>query len=496
MKQHEPFYTAIFWFFSLLLTYPLSNALAQTSVNRIVVENRIQGTRDWLLTKVDTVRALKSAFNTQIPYYARSKKIEGYVSKTSYSAGDTIHVFVSTASAKHFTLDIFRMGYYQGHGGRKMMSAGPLRSISQPTPEDGHRNLRESVWKSNHAFVVPDNWLSGVYLGKLTEDSEGYQAYIIFVIRDDRKADLMFQVADMTWQAYNRWPDWRSLYDYRDHIWTTRGGDIISFDRPYAFYYNGLPSGLNRYTNGSGEFLLWEFPLAFWLEKEGYDVTYTSNIDTHIDPDGLLRAKGFLSVGHDEYWTRQMYDQVMRAREAGLNLLFLGGNSVYGEVFLTTSTDGRPNRIMGRTRSFPDEHALMGATSYGVGLGGWKVKDASHWMFKDTGLKSGDIITDLVGWEYHGPPLRDDPTLVIIAESEMDKEWESEPNTYAATMYTRPKGNFVFNAATCWWNLPLSSPPGFTNPPNKDFSKDDPRVQKMTMNLLDRVKASPWPDTK
>ena len=42
-----------------------------------------------------------------------------------------------------------------------------------------------------------------------------------------------------------------------------------------------------------------EFPLAFWLEKEGYDVTYISNVDTHGDGRGLLRAKVFLSVGHD-----------------------------------------------------------------------------------------------------------------------------------------------------------------------------------------------------
>lgn len=476
-----------------LIFFFVVTARSQPSQNRIVAENRKPGTREWLLTKVDTVRAFKNAFNTEIPYYARSRKIEGYVSRTSYAAGDTVQVFVSTEPATPFTLDIYRMGYYGGEGGRKVSSVGSLQGSAQPTPGDGHRNLREAAWKPAHGFVVPDDWLSGVYLGKLTENNGGYQAYVIFVIRDKRKADLMFQVSDMTWQAYNRWPEWRSLYDYRDHIWTTRGGDIISFDRPYTFYYNGLPSDLNRFTNGSGEFLLWEFPLAYWLEKEGYDVTYTSNIDTHTDPEGLLRTKGFLSVGHDEYWTRQMYDNVTRARDAGLNLLFLGGNSVDGEVFLTTSTDGRPDRIMGRARSFPDEHKLMGATSYGVGLGDWKVRDASHWIFKDTGLKTGDIIPDLVGWEYHGPPLREDRTLVVLAESALDEKWNPKSATYTTTIYTRPAGNFVFNAATCWWNLPLSSPPGFTNPPNMDFSKDDPRVQRMTMNLLDRARASPWP---
>ena len=111
----------------------------------------------------------------------------------------------------------------------------------------------------------------------------------------------MFQVSDLTWQAYNRWPAWRSLYDWKDEPWRTTPGARVGFDRPYGFYYNMLPAGFVPHSGGSGEFLLWEFPLAFWLEANGYDVTYTSNLDTHADADGLLRVKGFLSVGHDEY---------------------------------------------------------------------------------------------------------------------------------------------------------------------------------------------------
>ena len=63
-----------------------------------------------------------------------------------------------------------------------------------------------------------------------------------------------------------------------------------------------------RFSLGSGEWFLWEFPLAFWLESQGYDVTYISNLDTHADPRGLRRAKGFLSVGHDEYYTIEMFN--------------------------------------------------------------------------------------------------------------------------------------------------------------------------------------------
>jgi hypothetical protein len=490
--------TAVFkrlYFLCLTLCLPLL-LQAQKNSNRIVAENQKTGTRDWLLTKVDTVRTFIKAFGSESPYYARSKKVEGYVSQTSYAAGDTVHLFVSTEPVAEFRLDLFRMGYYQGHGGRKVLSAGPLKGTTQPTPEDGERNLREATWQRSHSFVVPADWVSGVYLGKLTELSGGNEAYIIFVVKDKRKADFMFQVSDLTWQAYNRWPAWRSLYDYRDNIWNTKGGNILSLDRPYTFYYNGLPSDLNPFTNGSGEFLLWEFPLAFWMEKEGYDITYISNLDTHNDPNGLLRAKGFLSVGHDEYWTRQMYQNVTRAREAGLNLLFLGGNSLDGEIFLTTSSDGRPNRIMGRMRDFPDEQQLMGAASYGVGLGNWTVRQANHWVFANTGLKDGDVIADLVGWEYHGPPLRNDPALVVLAQSKLDEKWGSKPDTYTTTVYTRPKGNFVFNAATCWWSLPLSSPPGFRNPPNKIFLQDDARVQQMTRNLLNKARTSSWPVVK
>ncbi len=127
------------------------------------------------------------------------------------------------------------------------------------------------------------------------------QSYIIWVVRDDRKCDFLFQVSDNTWNAYNRWPSQFSLYDDGQKVWYW-GPDVkVSFDRPYGNYCQILDAPLSV---GSGEFFLWEFPLAFWMEKHGYDVSYISNTDTHADPQGLLRAKGLLSVGHDEYWSR------------------------------------------------------------------------------------------------------------------------------------------------------------------------------------------------
>jgi hypothetical protein len=466
-----------------------SGAHGQTPSPRVVAENARPGTTDWLLTQVEPV-----AVNVRDDRYQRQRSIEGYVSHASIRAGETLKGFVSTNPAAPYRVDVYRMGWYGGKGGRLMARLGVLEGVTQPEPAEGAKQLMEARWSSSFELVIPADWLSGVYLGKLTNERSGDQSYVIWVVRDDRKADLMFQVSDLTWQAYNRWPAWRSLYDWKQERWRTTPGAKVSFDRPYTFYYNMLPATLSTLSNGSGEFLLWEFPLAFWLEHNGYDVTYVSNVDTHRDADGLLRVKGFLSVGHDEYWTRTMVDNVARARDRGVSLGFLSGNSVDGEIVLEPSTSGQPLRAFGRFEGrgddddMADEQQLMGSSSYGVGLGDWVVTSPDHWLFAGTGMKAGDRVPGLVGWEYHGPPLKDDPTLVVVATGKvLSMSGVEQKPEFAAVAYDGPKGNVIFNAGTCWWSMVLSSPPGFANPPGKDFTRDDPRVQKITKNLLARM---------
>jgi hypothetical protein len=125
-----------------------------------------------------------------------------------------------------------------------------------------------------------------------------------------------------------------------------------------------------------------------------------------------------------------------------------------------------------------------------VGLGDWIVSTPGHWIYEGTGVKAGDVIPNIIGWEYHGRPLLDDPTLVVLGGARFRKQDEDEHGPHAATMYYGPKGNFVFNAGTCWWSMALSTPPGCTNPPDVDFTTTDARVQRITKNLFDRVVAS------
>jgi hypothetical protein len=469
-----------------LLSMVAASSTTFSQENVIVRENRKEGTTNWLLFNYDQVIA-----PGRDDLWKREKGVEGYCSHASIKAGETLKVFVSTEPAAPFKIDFYRMGYYGGKGGRLMRSTGTLAGKMQATPEDGKNALIECKWDASYELKIPQDWLSGVYLGKLQVAAPKAEAYIIFIVRDERKADLLFQCSDMTWQSYNRWPAWRSLYDYKDNKWHTDAGNDVGFDRPYSIALNWLPVNYFPISNGSGEFLLWEFPLAFWLEKEGYDVSYISNLDTHADRDGLLRSKGWLSVGHDEYWTQQMYDNVTYARDHGVSLAFLSGNSVSGIVYLNPSTDGRPNRVFGRIKRFGQAaRDLMGSSSHGTGMADWTVEKPEHWIFEGTGMKKGDSIPKLVGWEYHGVPNGNQPGLTILATAPTrprDNRDLNPRNPHTSTIYELPKGNIVFDAGTCWWNMVLSTPPGEMNPPRRDFSKDDPRVQRITANLLKRM---------
>ena len=186
--------------------------------NPIQIENAKAGSTDWLLTTVarhdDEIYELG---------WQRRRGIEAYASHTSIKAGERLDVHVSTYPVNSYSVSIYRMGYYGGTGARLTRSLGPLQGTTEPTPRDGERSLIECNWKVGFSLEIPADWLSGVYLGKLSTlpaltgqdlDLEmKSEAYFIFIVRDDRRADLLFQMSDMTWLSYNRWPQWRSMYD-------------------------------------------------------------------------------------------------------------------------------------------------------------------------------------------------------------------------------------------------------------------------------------------
>lgn len=480
--------------FSLLVS-------ATQAENLITLENQRPGSTDWQLTRV---RPDSQGY--------RSPAIEGYCSRQSVAAGETIDIMVSTTPASAFKVEFFRMGYYQGRGARLVKTIERLEGIPQPIPEPGEKDLHECRWKSSYQLTIPEDWMSGVYLGRLTTLPESdqlpyWQSYVTFIVKDERPADILFQVSDNTWQAYNRWPSHYSVYTHpkgNQGPWAD-----VSFDRPYGkeAQFTGVVS--DPLTFGSGEFLPFEFPFSYWLEKHGYDVTYCTNSDM-LTPDRGLKCQAFLSVGHDEYWDIRQFDSVTKMRDAGVDLLFFSGNSVCWVSPFRESSTGVPNRIIYRAGPYggqneyalnrlkkhgpfpehgPDEGLLMGVRNIEPvnGGGDWIVTQADHWMFADTGMKNGDRIPGLIGWEYHGQPAAIDGLEIVAAGTAF--QGGTNPQQWTATIYPGPKGNFVFNASTIFWAQGLSSPPGHVLPWSH-WSRPhgpDERVQRITTNLLNRA---------
>ncbi len=466
----------------------------------IADENRREGALDWQLSRVRLTK----------PGGIRAFGIEGYCSRQSVLAGESLDIFVSTNPASRFKIEIFRNGYYGGRGARLMTTLGPFQGSTQPEPSMGAKRLVECAWSRTATIKIPSDWPSGVYLGRLTTLPQAahepyWQSYVVFIVRDTRRADILLQCSDHTWQAYNKWPEETSLYT--DPRGAHARGVAVSFDRPYGKFPQIYE---NPQSIGSGEWLCLEFPLAYWLEQHGYDVTYCSNSDC-IDPEQVARCKAFLSVGHDEYWDPRQYKAVESAIAGGVNVLWLGANAVFGVSPLLPATDGRPNRVIERVghyagltdeevnrarrvltddfvRAGPDESRIIGARTIIPfnGGGDWICTRPDHWIFAETGMKQGEGIPGLVGWEHHGAPA-ELPGLEVVAEGLV---WSGQTTArYTATIFPGPRQNFVFNAATIFWCQGLSSPPGHMLPwsHNSRPAGPDPRVQQISHNLLRRA---------
>src|SRR6266516_8024384 len=176
--------------------------LAYAADNPIVIENQQPGSGGWQL--------LSTA--SDVP-----GQVKGYASATSVNKGQPITFYVSVNPAQTYSIDVYRIGWYQGLGGRILQHAGPYNSTQQaPCPSDPTTGMIACNWLPAYTLSVPSSWTSGIYLAVLT-NAQNYQNYITFVVRDDtRVASLLYQQSVNTYQAYNNWPadhvNGKSLY--------------------------------------------------------------------------------------------------------------------------------------------------------------------------------------------------------------------------------------------------------------------------------------------
>lgn len=458
--------------------------------NAIVLENQQTGTTAW-----------------QIGNIATNNEIAGYGDAKSVNKGQALNLKVSLAQAGQYSIDVYRLGYYGGAGGRLMSNVTGLNGVTQAAPTiDPTTRLVECKWNNSYTLQTGANWTSGLYLVKLTDSNTGKQSYVEFTLRDDnRPAELGFQNAAATYEAYNNYGGY-STYSFNSL--NNQPAYKVSFDRPLAF---DAPNTLT-----------WEYQAARWMESQGYDLSYYSNLDVQTNPFQLYSQKGFLSVGHDEYWSLEMRNNVEKARDNGTNLGFFAANSAYWRTRFEPSSTGTANRVVAiykddwqldpvaqqdnskATTLFRSpqvnrpENALLGVMYTGLTndfAGGFdfKVSNAADPYYAGTGLSNGDTIPKLVGYEWDAVVNNGlTPSgLVVLSESPVVPDGIAQnlppgtnTNVSNAVRYTAASGAKVFSTGSIQWSWGLDSE--LTPSP-----RQSPLAQKITANVLADFGAQP-----
>lgn len=406
--------------------------------------------------------------------------LQGYASKPSVKNGDWISFYVH--SEKPFQMEIYRMGYYQGQGGRLMYTKTGLKEYKQKismSPEG-------CDWHPNFRFHVPANWSSGFYVNKLI-DENGRASYIPFVVAEKNpKADFVVLIATNSYQAYNNWGG-KSLYAYNST--SAMQAKTVSYHRPYKESY------------GAGSFFQYEYNLIRWLEKEGYNLTYVTDMDVH---EGILeqsKAKALLIAGHAEYWSMEMRQSIEKVTATRMNLANFSANVGYWQVriqqdpkqtdqsqivsYKQFATNQDPYRLINPellTTRFRDEpvskpeNQILGTMYTGIPEKTMPlvVTNPSHLLYQGTGLKKGDQIPGVIGGEVDGfYPL---PGGEVIARSPVILYGQKQDAT--VVWYTKPTGRKAFSVGTFYWNW-------FLDPVNhQNQAREDKRIQQITRNAL------------
>jgi hypothetical protein len=427
-----------------------AGAVEGTRAKWVQVENAKPGTSDWRI-------------NNGGP----DGVIEGYADRASAQQGDTVRLFVSTKDPG-FHVEAYRIGYYGGLGGRLVWKSSEVPGrLQAPAQRDRVTNMVEAPWSPSLSVQLNAAFPPGVYLFKLVADS-GPQRYIPLTIRDDRStAAFVVQNSVTTWQAYNLWGGY-DLYEGKNG---SGGSDfehrarVVSFDRPYAM------------GGGSGDFLGNEFPLISLVESLGLDVTYWTDVDLHERGAQVLRHKALLTLGHDEYWSREMRTSAEQARDGGVNLAFFGANAVFRKIRFQPSPVGPDRREIDYKSAREDP--MYGVNNKDVTVD-WRlppisepestligdfydcnpvkadmvVGDPSAWIYAGTGLDKGDRLKNLVGPEYDRFDASGPKNVQIMARSPVDCRGRSSYSDM--TYYSAPSGAGVWASGTNWWISKLS----------------------------------------
>lgn len=323
----------------------------------------------------------------------------GYLMADSYKCGDLAYLKIDSQLTNFATAKVYRMGYYGGAGAREIWSTTdfflsgkqPAAKIVNTTSPAVRNMVDASGWRKSIAIRIDGRFTPGTYLTKIT-DRGGREAYVPFTVRDDSavKHAYMLQQATTTWQAYNQYGGnsfYRPAGAQSSHL---------NFNRPYA----------EALGKGSGQYLQLEYGLVWWMEKNGYDVSYWTDTDLHSKPTQLAtRTRNLILPAHDEYYSYAMRNTVVNGIGTKVNLVSLGANQMYRPIIFSSANrvfevegkiPGKFTSTLFRTRGQAYAEQNVFGAQYGCGSNG-SIRPNNSWIWN--GVPAGTVLEGLANGE-------------------------------------------------------------------------------------------------
>lgn len=500
--------------FLIAVLNSLCPALQLKAQNPIATENQNPGTPNWNINGLGDTTIL------------------GFATDISVNKGQRINFKIKTI-ASAYKIEIFRIGYYQGIGGRQVGMGVVSATLPQTQPAgryDATTGLLDcGNWAVSGYWDVPTTAVSGVYSAKLTRTdpgSSGGSQEIIFVVRDDAStSDLLFQTSDATWQAYNTYGDngtGNSFYSGSMTNYPDGRAPKVSYNRPFLagiydkdFFFRG------------------EYAMVRWLERNGYNVSYTTCVDADRNGALIKNHKVYLSVGHDEYWSAGHRANVEAARNAGVNLAFFSANTCYWKTRWENSIDNTntPYRTLVCYKEGTDGERTCGTKCdplSGVWTGTWRsgceynidgCKPENALLGQISYYSTGADEAIQVPYTYKNFRFWRNTSIASLSSGqtaslannlgfEFDYEQSAYQSAYPASrvrisetnisagivhqlsLYRHSSGALVFGSGTIDWALALESDFGSGSIWGATKTPD-PRVQQATVNVLADMGAQP-----
>lgn len=443
---------------------------------------------------------------------ASRTKVRGYTDRQSVAQGQSLRFHLANLGGNDLTslpLRIVKLGICE-----KPVFEAVATARAQHLPTNG--GWENNNWDVGYTLNVGNDWVPGVYAARLGEPADD-SADIFFVVRNAAPASatpIVVQIPTTTINAYNNWGG-ASLYAYNS---IASPAHAVSFNRPQCADAQ-WPGGYGFADEWSARIRAF----AYWLEAAGYCADFITSNDLH-EAKLPQHCRLFISIGHDEYWSREMRDHFDAHIASGGNAAIFGGNTCYWQIRLEpderTGAAGR-RQICHRNgdRDPAQDPARKTVTwreadrpenlSFGAGFaaGAWKgtgtprafkVHRADHWAFFQTGLANGDEFgnaldetllcyeTNSVDYTYdkQGQPVptgRDGTPLnyEILALAELP-DWQIPGNAAMGIFTHRQSGGTVFNAATTDWARGLEAC-------IRDGDCFRTVTAKMTRNVIERL---------